>query len=107
MGASPTPWCRAAMNPETQAPASVLPALTRHRVWNQLDPATLAALAPQWQLETADVGTPRPRPPAAPPRPGPPRPPPPPPPPRGGGRPRPARAPPGGAPPPPGGGGGG
>lgn len=46
------------MNPETQAPASVLPALTRHRVWNQLDPATLAALAPQWQLETADVGTP-------------------------------------------------
>jgi CBS domain-containing protein len=46
------------MNPETQAPASVLPVLTRHRVWNQLDPATLAALAPRWQLETADVGTP-------------------------------------------------
>ena len=46
------------MNPETQAPASVLPALTRHRVWNQLDPAALAPLAPQWQLETAEVGTP-------------------------------------------------
>ena len=46
------------MNPENQAPASVLPALTRHRVWNQLDAATLADLAPQWQVEAADVGTP-------------------------------------------------
>ena len=46
------------MNPEPQAPASVLHALTRHRVWNQLDAATLADLAPRWQLETADVGTP-------------------------------------------------
>ena len=53
-----SPWFHPAMNPETPTTTSVLPALTSHRVWNQLDPAALAQMAPQWQLETAEVGTP-------------------------------------------------
>ena len=46
------------MNPEQKTPATVLQALTRHRVWSQLDPATLAALAPRWEQTQADVGSP-------------------------------------------------
>ena len=53
-----SPWFHPAMNPETPTTTSVLPALTSHRVWNQLDPAALAQMAPQWQFETAEVGTP-------------------------------------------------
>ena len=51
-------WCCIAMNPEQKTPATVLQALTRHRVWSQLDLATLAALAPRWEQTQADVGSP-------------------------------------------------
>ncbi|HRA14897.1 MAG TPA: putative nucleotidyltransferase substrate binding domain-containing protein [Giesbergeria sp.] len=47
------------MNPESSpAPATVLQALAQHRAWSQLDPATLAALAPRWEQTQANVGAP-------------------------------------------------
>ena len=46
------------MNPESSsAPATVLQALARHRIWSQLEPAVLATLAPQWEQTEANVGT--------------------------------------------------
>ncbi|MBH1977856.1 MAG: CBS domain-containing protein [Comamonadaceae bacterium] len=46
------------MNPESSsAPATVLQALARHRIWSQLEPAVLTTLAPQWEQTEANVGT--------------------------------------------------
>jgi CBS domain-containing protein len=45
------------MNPAPHTLATVQAALVTHRVWSQLDAATLEALVPRWQLEASDVGT--------------------------------------------------
>ncbi|MFN4117607.1 putative nucleotidyltransferase substrate binding domain-containing protein [Acidovorax sp.] len=45
------------MNLAPHTLATLQTALASHRVWSQLDAATLEALAPQWQMEASDVGT--------------------------------------------------
>lgn len=45
------------MNPAPHTLATLQAALASHRVWSQLDAATLDTLAPQWRLEASDVGT--------------------------------------------------
>lgn len=45
------------MNPAPHTLATLQAALASHRVWSQLDAATLDTLAPQWRLEGSDVGT--------------------------------------------------
>ncbi|WP_421564638.1 putative nucleotidyltransferase substrate binding domain-containing protein [Paracidovorax sp. MALMAid1276] len=45
------------MNPAPHTHATIEAALASHRVWSQLDEATLQQLAPQWTLQACDVGS--------------------------------------------------